>query len=84
VVFLTVRMDRSWEGQVNTALTGIVPTLPGARIVDWHGTALGHLDWFHTDGAHLTRLGADAYADFVALSVSPAPPRQLPERQPPP
>jgi lysophospholipase L1-like esterase len=55
---------------VNSTLTSVVPTLPGARIADWYAVAVGHLDWFLDDGAHLNQTGAAAYADFVAQSLA--------------
>ena len=69
VVFLTVREDRPWEQAVNDTLAAVVPTLPGARLVDWHAVAAGRNDWFHSDSVHLTSAGIAAYADFVLRAL---------------
>ncbi|MCU1453299.1 MAG: acyltransferase 3 [Acidimicrobiales bacterium] len=69
VVFLTVREGRSWEQNVNDTLAAVVPTLPGARVADWHALANGHNEWFHSDTVHLTSAGIEAYADFILRTL---------------
>ncbi|MCU1353258.1 MAG: peptidoglycan-N-acetylmuramate O-acetyltransferase [Acidimicrobiales bacterium] len=69
VVFLTVRENRSWEGDVNNTLLTVVPTLGHARVIDWHALADPHDDWFHSDSVHMTKPGIEAYADFVLRAL---------------
>lgn len=63
--FLTARMPRSWEAEVNATLARGVQRHPNARLLDWRQYAGCHADWFATDGYHLTTAGRAAYAEFV-------------------
>jgi peptidoglycan/LPS O-acetylase OafA/YrhL len=70
VVFLTVRADRSWEGEVNATLAEVVPTLGGAYLADWHAYADARGELFRPDSVHLTKEGVAVYADFVAAALT--------------
>jgi peptidoglycan/LPS O-acetylase OafA/YrhL len=67
VVFVTVRIPRSWESQVNGALARAVASWPGARLADWHG-ASGAAGLLY-DGAHPDPAGQELYARVVARAV---------------
>ena len=69
VVFLTVHVDRPWETEVNDTLRRVVPTIPNARLADWHGAAESHPEWFVKDGVHMSTAGIAAYGDLVRNSV---------------
>ncbi|MCU1427826.1 MAG: Acyltransferase family [Actinomycetia bacterium] len=70
VVFVTAREPRSWEGLVNARLVAGWKRWPNSTVIDWHGYAGPHADWFVGDGIHLTSLGQQAYADFVRDSIA--------------
>jgi peptidoglycan/LPS O-acetylase OafA/YrhL len=71
VVFVTVRVPRTWETYVNkTILAGVERYPDRAVLVDWHerwadcpGTV------FSNDGVHLTLLGASCYAALIAGAI---------------
>ena len=67
--FLTARMPRSWESEVNATLARGVQRHENATLLDWRQYAGCHADWFGTDGFHLTSAGRAAYAEFVRVHV---------------
>lgn len=72
VLFLTVRVSRSWNDETNTVLAAAAARHPGATLVDWYGYSGGKGDWFYSDKTHLTAQGAAAYAELVG-SMLPLP-----------
>jgi hypothetical protein len=69
VEFLTVHVDRPWEAEVNDTLRRVVPTIPNARLADWHAEAASHPEWFVKDGVHMSTAGIAAYGDFVKAAL---------------
>ena len=75
VRFVNVRVNRKWEGGTNQTLAdGAARHGPKVQLVDWYAFSAGHLDWFQSDGTHLTAAGAEAYANLLASYLPPAPP----------
>jgi peptidoglycan/LPS O-acetylase OafA/YrhL len=68
--FLTARMPRSWEAEVNGTLAAGVSRHTNAQLIDWRQYAGCHSDWFANDGFHVTDVGAQAYASFVNAHVT--------------
>ncbi|MGH8976797.1 MAG: acyltransferase family protein, partial [Acidimicrobiia bacterium] len=68
--FLTARMPRSWEGDVNSHLTSGVARHGNAHLLDWRAYSGCHDDWFARDGFHVTGAGAQSYANFVLAHIS--------------
>jgi hypothetical protein len=66
VYFVTVRVPRLWESEVNVTLHAAPTRWPNAHVIDWHDYANGHDGWFVNDGFHLTAAGQQAYAAFIA------------------
>jgi peptidoglycan/LPS O-acetylase OafA/YrhL len=69
VYFLTARVPRSWEAEVNATLHDGAKRWPNAHILEWRDYAGCHDDWFVSDGFHLRTAGQHAYAAFVALGL---------------
>jgi len=65
VFFLTARVPRLWEAEVNSTLHQGASRWPNARILEWRDFAGCHDDWFVNDGFHLRTQGQHAYAGFV-------------------
>jgi peptidoglycan/LPS O-acetylase OafA/YrhL len=65
VFFLNAREPRTWEKEVNDRLAADVPKYKNAVLLDWHAWGGSHLDWFTSDGIHLTGAGAMGYAEFI-------------------
>ncbi|HEV7467789.1 MAG TPA: hypothetical protein VGP96_15925 [Candidatus Dormibacteraeota bacterium] len=69
IVFVTVRVPRSWEASVNATLRAGVARHPGAVLADWYAASAGHPEWFGPDGYHLQPAGARALASLIAGAV---------------
>jgi hypothetical protein len=67
--FLTARVPRSWEADVNGHLTSGVSRHANAHLVDWNRFSACHHDWFARDGYHVTAGGAEQYANFVRAHI---------------
>ena len=67
VVIVNVRVDTSWQGEVNGELAQAVHGWHEATIADWYdaSTAPGAL----ADGTHTTPLGAGLFAAVIARAV---------------
>ncbi len=74
VVIINAKVPRAWEGQVNDTLAAGVKKYKNAVLLDWHGYASQHPEFFYDDGVHLRPDGAAAYAQFVAQALGPGSP----------
>lgn len=77
IVFLTVQEFRSDRREVNDVLARWAET-GRVTVVDWNAVVSGTKGANGGDGLHLTRLGSQLLADFVAGTVGPAPSRLEP------
>ncbi len=73
VKFLTVRVDRGWQDSVNATFREAAKKYKHLSLIDWYAYSNGHRDWFQSDGTHLRRAGADAYAKLIGGSLPPPP-----------
>jgi hypothetical protein len=71
VYLVNVEVPRSWQGEVNSALSEAAHNWGQARLVDWHAVASSH-GGITTDGIHLTSKGIELYSRLVAASVRTA------------
>jgi hypothetical protein len=89
VLFLTVKVERRWEGTVNQILYDNVPAYPNAKILYWRDIAEPNRQWFYDDGIHLRPDGArvpfewpspalPARSATASCSASPAAPCSAP------
>jgi hypothetical protein len=74
VYFLTARVPRWWESEVNATLHNGVKRWPNAHLIDWRAYSGCHDDWFVHDGFHLTTAGQHAYASLVKAGLLGDPP----------
>ena len=65
VYFLTARVPRLWESEVNATLHEGATRWPNAQVLEWRDYAGCHDDWFVDDGFHLRTPGQQAYAAFI-------------------
>ena len=68
VYLINVDVPRSWQGEVNSALSEAAREWSAAHLVDWHHVAASHGD-VTTDGVHLTARGISLYCGVVVASV---------------
>lgn len=69
VYFLTARVPRLWESEVNETLHAGATRWSNAHVLEWHDYSTCHDDWFVQDGFHLRTEGQHAYAKFVQLGL---------------
>jgi peptidoglycan/LPS O-acetylase OafA/YrhL len=69
VYFLTARVPRLWEAEVNSTLRAGATRWRNATVLDWRAFSGCHDDWFVADGFHLRTPGQHAYADFIRLGL---------------
>ncbi|HUJ55226.1 MAG TPA: acyltransferase family protein [Gaiellaceae bacterium] len=66
VVVVNVRVDRSWESEVNTALAAFVRAWPAAHLADWYGSSK---DSDLSDGVHPWPYACTTYAHVVTQAL---------------
>jgi peptidoglycan/LPS O-acetylase OafA/YrhL len=71
VFLVNVEVPRSWEGEVNSALSDAAGNWGQAELIDWHAVASSH-GGITTDGIHLTEKGIDLYSRLIASSIRTA------------
>jgi hypothetical protein len=69
VVLVNTAADRSWRAYSDRSYALVVPHFPNTVLVDWNAISAGHRSWFVSDGVHLTKAGAAAYAAAIASAV---------------
>lgn len=69
VVLVNAAVPRSWEKQNNAVIADVAPDYPNVVIADWNSAAEGNRDYFVSDGIHLTKKGARAYAELIAQAA---------------
>ena len=74
VMFVNVRVPRSWEGQVNGALGNAVAKYDKALLADWHLTSEGHPEYLLDDGFHISGAGSAAWSELIARTIDEFPP----------
>ena len=86
VVFVNVKVPRSWEGGNNSVLASGTARYGNAVLVNWYA-ASAVTGVFGSDGIHLTGQGASLYAGLIAGAIAanpPPPPPPTPVVTPPP
>jgi hypothetical protein len=76
VVFVSLRVPRSWEEGNNAMLAEGVDRFANAALIDWHAISDSESAFFWQDGLHLRPAGAKVYAELIgsyaASLASPA------------
>jgi peptidoglycan/LPS O-acetylase OafA/YrhL len=69
VVFVNVKVPRSWEQSNNDVLAEGVRRYPNAVLADWHAASANRPEFFVEDGYHLQPEGQRVYADLIAAQL---------------
>lgn len=64
VVWVTLRESQSPWPEINQQIRAAAARWPQLTVADWAPVAAGHPEWFE-DNAHMTGLGAAAFASFL-------------------
>ena len=66
VLFVNVKVPRTWEAPNNEVMSEGTRKYPNARLIDWHTVGSEHPELFWDDGIHLRPEGAKVYADLIS------------------
>ena len=65
VVVVNVRVPRVWMKPTNEMISSLVTQFPNVRLADWNEVSKGHKGYFAPDGVHLTKTGAEVFANLI-------------------
>jgi len=71
MVFVNVRMPRTWEGASNRTIAEGVERYGNAVLVDWYSTTRDRDDLFAADGLHPKQAGRVIMAELIAEAIFP-------------
>jgi peptidoglycan/LPS O-acetylase OafA/YrhL len=66
VVFVNVKVPRSWEETNNEVISEGIERYPNAVMVDWYAASANHPEYFYSDGYHLRPRAQKVYADLLS------------------
>ena len=69
VLFVNLKVPRSWEAPNNNAIMAGVTRYPNAVMVDWRAASIDHPEYFANDGYHLTTSGAQVYTNLIGTTL---------------
>ena len=69
VVVVNASVPRSWEKPNNRLINKITKDYPNVVVADWNAEADGKSEYFVSDGVHLTKQGAAAFAELIRTSA---------------
>ena len=69
VVVVNASVSRSWEKPNNRLINKITKDYPNVVVADWNAEADGKSEYFVSDGVHLTKQGAAAFAELIRTSA---------------
>jgi peptidoglycan/LPS O-acetylase OafA/YrhL len=87
VIFVNVKVPRSWEQPNNEVIASGVPRYGNAALVDWHAASVDRPELFYEDGIHLRAPGVQLYTSLITKELAahpPPPPPPSPAEAPPP
>jgi len=70
VVFVNVKVPRSWEPGNNEVIADGVRRYLSSRLVDWYDASVSHPEYFQVDEYHLQPDGAAAFAALITAGVT--------------
>ncbi len=65
VVIVNASVPRTWEKPNNKLINKITKDYPNVAVADWNAEADGKPEYFVSDGVHLTKQGAEAFAELI-------------------
>lgn len=71
VIFVNLKVPRSWEAGDNDVLQRWVPRYGNAILVNWNGEGSTHPEFFYSDRIHVNANGQARYADLIAAQINP-------------
>jgi len=84
VLFVNVKLPRSWEGPNNEVITDGVGRYPNAALADWHAVSVDRPELFYDDGIHLRNEGIRLYTSLITNELAAHAPAPTPSPMPGP
>ncbi|OMF37316.1 hypothetical protein BK133_06880 [Paenibacillus sp. FSL H8-0548] len=69
ILLVNTRVPRKWQDSVNKMLAATASKTANVTVVDWYAASKGKEDFFSGDGVHLTKHGAEYYADVLTKAI---------------
>ncbi len=69
ILFVNVRVPRTWEATTNTALADAASRYDNVEIVDWYRASSERGDLFRTDGYHPNEVGSELWANLIVAGI---------------
>ncbi|MBB6636873.1 acyltransferase family protein [Cohnella thailandensis] len=69
VILINTRVPRQWQDTVNETLKDVAADYDNVTLIDWYRVSSGKKEYFGKDGVHLTRTGAELYADLIVKEL---------------
>jgi lysophospholipase L1-like esterase len=69
IIFVNVRVPRTWEATTNTALADAASRYDNVEIVDWYRASSDRGDLFRTDGYHPNEVGSELWANLIVAGI---------------
>lgn len=69
IYFVNTKVPRNWEKTVNETLANNKDKYKNLNIVDWHGLAKDHSEYFAADGVHLEQVGITKLVDLISENL---------------
>lgn len=71
VILINSSMPRTWEKPNNEVIDLVARDYPNVVVADWKSVSQDNPDFFVSDKVHLTRKGAEAFAQLIKENVGP-------------
>jgi peptidoglycan/LPS O-acetylase OafA/YrhL len=84
VIFVNVKVPRSWEEPNNEVIASGVRRYTNAALVDWHGVSVNRPELLQDDGIHLKGVGVQVYTSLITKELAAHPPPPPPPPVPAP
>lgn len=65
VFFINCKVEKPWQGPVNTFLRAQVEKYPNVKLIDWYQLSSNQSNYFAKDGVHPSRRGAQIYRQMI-------------------
>jgi len=69
IILINTRVPKNWESIVNNRLEDAASKHSNISLLDWYSASSGHNEYFASDGVHLTKTGAQVYADMLITHI---------------
>ncbi len=70
IIVVNDHVPRDWQTSNNLTIRDVTSRFQNVTLIDWNAIADANPSWFYSDGLHLSRAGATAYAQLVLRTAN--------------